>query len=96
MKHLIFLCVATCIFILSVIVLNVAPSINGLVGKGHYDRLGNNIMLYYGFADYPCSRYTNEYNDIKDGVSTFAGAAGDKDKYLDQLKEGKRGQPVKH
>jgi hypothetical protein len=89
MKHLIFLCVATCIFILSVIVLNVAPSINGLVGKGHYDRLGNNIMLYYGIADYPCSRYTNEYNDIKDGVSTFAGAAGDKDKYLDQLKEGK-------
>jgi hypothetical protein len=90
MKHLIFLCVATCIFILSVIVLNVAPSINGLVGKGHYDLLGNSLMnSYSGFADFPCSRYTDEYNDIKDGVTNFAGTQEAKEKYLDQLKDGK-------
>ena len=84
MKYLIFLCVATCIFILSVIVLNVAPSINGLVGKGF--SLGS--ASYPGFADYPCSWYTDEYNDIKDGVKTHTGSI-DKDKYLDQLKDGK-------
>ena len=91
MKHLIFLCVATCIFILSVIVLNVAPSINGLVGKGHYDNLGNVIgSSYFGFADYPCSSYTDEYNDINDGVTTITGITQEeKEKFLDQLKEGK-------
>jgi hypothetical protein len=89
MKILIFLCVATCIFIFSVIVINFAPSINGLVGKGHYDRLGNYITGYYGFADYPCSRYSDRYNDIKDGVLAFSGAQEDKDKFLDQLKDGK-------
>jgi hypothetical protein len=94
MKHLIFLCVATCIFILSVIVLNVAPSINGLVGKGHYDRLANLMTKtpldpYYGFADYPCSVYTDAYNDYNDGVSTFVGTQEEKEKYLDQLKDGK-------
>ena len=85
MKHLIFLCIATCIFFLSVIVLNVAPSINGLVGKGFFVQ---GIPLYPGFADYPCSWYTDEYNDIKDGVKTHTGSL-DKDKYLDQLKDGK-------
>ena len=85
MKYLIFLCVATCIFILSVIVLNVAPSINGLVGKAIFVQ---GIPLYPGFADYPCSWYTDEYNDIKDGVKTYTGSL-DKDKYLDQLKDGK-------
>ena len=95
MKHLIFLCVATCIFILSVIVLNVAPSINGLVGKGHYDRLGNFMtnaltsLPEYGFADYPCSSYTDEYNEYNDGVRTFVGTQEEKEKFLDQLKEGK-------
>jgi hypothetical protein len=75
---------------LSVIVLNVAPSINGLVGKGHYDLLGNSLMnSYSGFADFPCSRYTDEYNDIKDGVTNFAGTQEAKEKYLDQLKDGK-------
>ena len=87
MKNLIFLCIATCIFIFSVIVLNFAPSINGLVGKGQYNRLG--VLLNEGFADYPCSRYTDRYNDIKDGVITFSGAQEDKDKFLDQLKDGK-------
>ena len=97
MKNLIFLCIATCIFIFSLIVLNFAPSINGLVGKGHYSLWGSPVAdndntnqdLYFGFADYPCSRYTDRYNDIKDGVRTFTGAQEDKDKFLDQLKDGK-------
>ena len=89
MKNLIFLCIATCIFIFSVIVLNFAPYINGFVGKGHYDRLGKYINSYYGFADFPCSIYTDRYNDIKDGVISFGGAQEDKDKFLDQLKDGK-------
>lgn len=64
MKNLIFLYVATCIFIFSVIVLNFAPSINGLVGNGHYNRFGNYIKTYYGFTDYSCVIYSDEYNDL--------------------------------
>jgi hypothetical protein len=98
MKNLIFLCVATCIFIFSVIVLNFAPSINGLVGKGHYNLWGNpvdhtdiwgNTEYSFGVADYPCSGYTDEYNDIKDGVTPYIGTQEEKEKYLDQLKDGK-------
>ena len=99
MKNLIFLCIATCIFIFSVIVLNFAPSINGLVGKGQYDLwgspvvnvdiLGNPNSISYGVEDYPCSGYTDVYNDIKDGVRTFSGTPEEKEEYLDQLKDGK-------
>ena len=88
MKNLIFLCVATCIFILSVIALNVAPSINGLVGKGYYSIWG--VRMSPGVTDYPCSRFSDIYNDIKDGVTSFTGTQEEKDKYLDQLKEGKK------
>jgi len=88
MKNLIFLCIATCIFIFSVIVLNFAPSINGLVGKGYYNMWGDPLFSV-GVADYPCSSYTDAYNDYKDGVKTFTGTQEEKDKYLDQLKDGK-------
>ena len=88
MKNLIFLCVAGCIFIFSVIVLNFAPSINGLIGKGYYNIWGS-PLLSFGFADYPCSGYTDEYNDIKDGVTPYSGTQEEKEKYLDQLKDGK-------
>ena len=98
MKNLIFLCIATCIFIFSVIVLNFAPSINGLVGKGQYNLWGipvvnadisGNPSISFGVADYPCSGYADEYNDYKDGVITFVGTQEEKEKYLDQLKDGK-------
>lgn len=87
MKNLIFLCIATCIFIFSVIVLNFAPSINGLVGKGVYSLYGDRI--YPGLADYSCSYYADKYNDIKDGVETFGGTQEEKEEYLDLLKDGK-------
>ena len=88
MKNLIFLCVATCIFIFSVIVLNFAPSINGLVGKGQYDIWGTlSSSSSFGVADFPCRRYSDYYNDIKD--LTYPGTQEEKDEYLDQLKDGK-------
>ena len=87
MKNLIFLCIATCIFIFSVIVLNFAPSINGLVGKGVYSLYGDRI--YPGLADYSCSYYADMYNDYKDGVRTFSGTQEEKEEFLDQLKDGK-------
>ena len=86
MKNLIFLCIATCIFIFSVIVLNFAPSINGLVGKGVYTVYGDGVP---GVADIPCSAYADEYNDYKDGVKNFVGTPEEKEEYLDQLKDGK-------
>ena len=88
MKNLIFLCIATCIFIFSVIVLNFAPSINGLVGKGQYDIWGTlSSSSSFGVADFPCRRYSDYYNDIKD--LTYPGTQEEKDEYLDQLKDGK-------
>ena len=94
-KNLIFLCVATCIFVFSVIVLNFAPVINGLIGKGKYDLNGDIISgsgFYLGFADYPCSSYIDIYNDYKDGFNTYSTSLKtqeEKDKFLDQLKDGK-------
>ena len=92
MKNLIFLCIASAIFILSVIVLNCAPTINGLIGKGKYQQngdLSSNSM--YGWADYPCKSYKDLYNDYKDktveeGLWT---SQEDKDYHLDLMKEAK-------
>jgi len=92
MKNLIFLCIASSVFILSVIALNCAPTINGLIGKGKYQQngdLASNSM--YGWADYPCKSYTDLYNDYKDktveeGLWT---SQNDKDYHLDLMKEAK-------
>jgi len=91
MKNLIFLCIASAIFIFSVISLNVAPTINGLVGKGKYKRNGDLDSTNYGWADYPCSYYSNLYNENKD-KSVDEGHwkdQDDKEYYLDLIKEGK-------
>ena len=92
MKNLIFLCIATAVFILSVIVLNCAPIINGLIGKGKYQQNGDLANRLYGWADYPCISYTHLYNDYKDktveeGLWT---SQEDKDYHLDLVKEAKK------
>ena len=90
MKNLIFLCIATCIFIFSVIVLNFAPIINRLIGKGIYDIDGDSESQ--GIIDYPCSSYTDKYNDYKNGFRTYSSSLDTqekKEKFLDQLKDGK-------
>jgi hypothetical protein len=90
MKNLIFLCIAICIFIFSVIVLNFAPIINRLIGKGIYDIDGDSESQ--GIIDYPCSSYTDKYNDYKNGFITYSTSLDTqekKDKFLDQLKDGK-------
>ena len=66
MKNLIFLYIALAVFILSVIVLNFAPTINGLIGKGKYQQNGDLVNGLYGWADYPCKSYKDLYNDYKD------------------------------
>ena len=71
MKNLIVLCIATCIFKFSIIVINFAPYISGLVGKDYYDKWF--CYLSDGFVDYQCSRYTDWHNDYKDGDKTFSG-----------------------
>lgn len=60
-----------CIFILSVIVLNFAPIINGIVGKGSYGDIVDRSDPLLGFSDYPCSSFTDKYNDIKDGFENY-------------------------
>jgi len=91
MKNLIFLCIASAIFIFSVIVLNCAPIINGLFGKSKYQQNGDLANRLYGWADYPCISYTHLYNDYKDktveeGLWT---SQEDKDYHLDLVKEAK-------
>ena len=91
MKNLIFLCIASATFILSVIVLNFAPTINGLIGKGKYQQNGDLASGLTGWADYPCKSYSDEYKLYKD-ESLDDGDwddQEDKDYHLDLLKEGK-------
>ena len=87
MKNLIFLCVASAVFILSVIVLNYAPTITGLVGKGTY--LNNGNAQYYGWADSPCSYYSDKYNELEDEPESHWNKKENKQIHLDLLKEGK-------
>jgi len=81
MKNLIFLCISTAIIIFTVIVLNNAPIINGLVGKDWYDE--------------SCQRYVDLHKYNKD--KTPAQLSGylvtsneeNKEKWLKLLKKGK-------
>ena len=91
MKNLIFLCIATCIFILSMIVLNVAPIINGLLGKGTYN--SNGEATSDGWYDKNCELYNDNYN-IKKKLSLEdleeAGITQEKqNEYIEYLKEGR-------
>ncbi len=79
MKNLIFLCVASAVFILSVIVLNYAPTITGLVGKGTY--LNNGVAQYSGWADSPCREFSDLYNDYEDEPVTDWKDRDNKDSY---------------
>jgi len=88
MKNFIFLCIATCIFIFSVIALNCVPSINGLAVKGQYDIWGElKSSSSFEVGDVPCRMYSDYYNNLKD--STSFSTQEEKEKYLDQLKDGK-------
>ena len=89
MKKLLFLCLAAAIFVFSVLVLNFAPTINGLVGKGKYDTNGNIILSLYGWADYPCNLYSDRYNLDKEREVTSSFTQEDKDNQLNLYKEGK-------
>ena len=83
MKNLIFLCVSTAIIIFTVIVLNNAPIINGLVGSSWYDE--------------SCQKYIDLHKYNKEKTPTQLEADGyistinqeNKDKWLDLLKKGK-------
>jgi len=91
MKNLIFLGIASAVFIFSVIVLNFAPTINGLIGKGKYQQNGNLASGFNGWADYPCNSYSDDYNYYKEQSLTEISwdDQEDKDYHLDLLKEGK-------
>ena len=90
MKNLIFLCVASAIFILSVIVLNYAPTITGLVGKGRYKNNGDVSSSFYGWADMPCSYFSDLYNEYEDlEVKDNWKDQENKKEHLNLLEEGK-------
>jgi len=88
MKNLIFLCIATSIFILSIIVLNVAPIINGILGKGTYD--SNGEASSYGWYEKNCDLYNDNYkiNKKKDITGTET-TQEEQDEYVKYLKEGR-------
>ena len=91
MKNLIFIYIASAVFILSIIILNCALTINGLIEKGKYQQNGDLVNGLYGWIDYPCKSYTDLYNDYKDktveeGLWT---SKNDKDYHLDLMKEAK-------
>jgi len=77
MKNLIFLCISTAIIIFTVIVLNNAPIINGLVGSSWYDE--------------SCQNYVDlhKYNKDKTPAQLGYTTQDQKEEYLDFLKKGK-------
>ena len=76
MKKLIFLCIASAIVLLTVIVLNVSPIIH-VIGTDWYD----DSCQY--FAD------IYKYNKDKSYTDLYLSSQDEKDKYLDYIKEGK-------
>ena len=88
MKNLIFLCIALAIFIFSVIVLNRAPTINGLIGKGRYEANGDATSV--GWADSSCKFFSDIYNEYKElEQEEYWKDADNKELHLSFLKEGK-------
>ena len=76
MKNLIFLCISTAIIIFTIIVLNNAPIINGLVGTSWYDD--------------SCQYYVDLHKYNKDkSLTELSMTQENKDKWLDLLKKGK-------
>jgi TM2 domain-containing membrane protein YozV len=79
---------ATCIFILSVIVLNVAPIINGLLGKGTYYSNGEATSI--GWYDTNCKLYNYNYNINKElSLEELDFTQEKKDEFIEYLKEGR-------
>lgn len=62
--NLIFFCIASAILIFSVITINLAPVINGLVGNGHYKTNGDSTDN--SWSDISCGYYTGVIKDIED------------------------------
>ena len=88
MKNLLFLCIATCIFILSVIVLNIAPIINGLLGKGIRDSNGETNSD--GWFDKDCDYYNDNYKiNKKISLEETGRTQEEQDEYIEFLKEGR-------
>jgi len=88
MKNLIFLCIATCIFILSVIVLNEAPIINGLLGKGTHDSNGETSSD--GWYDKDCDSYNDNYKiNKKLSLEEITRNQEEQEEYIKFLKEGR-------
>jgi len=83
MKNLIFLCVSTAIIIFTVIVLNNAPIINGLVGSDWYDE---SCQKYVDLHKYNKDKAASDLSSH--GVST-TNEKRSKDKWLKLLKKGK-------
>ena len=79
---------ATCIFILSVIVLNVAPIINGLLGKGIHD--SNGEATSDGWFDKDCDYYNDDYEiNKKMSLEEAHRTQEEQDEYIEFVKEGR-------
>ena len=79
MKNLIFLCISVAIVLFTVIVLNNAPIINGLVGKDWYKESCQNYVDLHKYNK------DVDYLSIRHGVTSQE----EKKEWLDLLKEGK-------
>ena len=83
MKNLIFLCVSAAVIICTVIVLNNAPIINGLVGDDWYDESCQNYVDLHKYNKDKTPAELETANHISSDTQE------NKDKWLDLLKEGK-------
>ena len=82
--NLIFFCIASAILIFSVIVINLAPIINGLVGNGKYDENGDSLTN--SWYDAPCSYYSHIIKDIEDYTAEYGYNKEQKDEHIKRHK----------
>ena len=85
MKTLIFFCIASVILVLSIVTINIAPIINGLVGSTIYHADGS--VVSHGWWVDTCKSYNDEYKYTKKYNNDFQ-KQEDKEKYLKLIKEG--------
>lgn len=90
-NNLIFFCIASTILLFSIIAINLAPYINGLVGKGLYDINGDVDNGFVGWGDYSCGSISDRIKYLEDTPLDKTGHTKEsRDEEIKTLKRGKK------
>ena len=94
MKSLIFFCISISITIITIIIINIAPIINGFIGSGYYSSSGENLLTSWFNTN--CQDYADKYKYYKDKKyqdiphNPVLKSQEEKEQFLNLLNEGKK------